>query len=354
MANISLKKRIALEMHRQMKKNNAKLHILNYIMWECTLRCNLKCKHCGSDCKTCSEIPDMPMEDFLKAIDSITPHVDTHKTMIVFTGGEPLMRKDLETIGKELYKREYPWGMVTNGMLLTEERLKSLLNAGLRSVTISLDGMEEDHNWMRGHEDSFANVMRAINLLSQTKNIKWDIVTCVNGRNIHYLPELKDMLCKNGVRKWRLFTIFPVGRAKQYQEFQLSNQDFRHMMDFIKSTRQEGLIRASYGCEGFLGEYEREVRDNFFECIAGIHCASILIDGSISGCTSIRSNFHQGNIYKDDFWDVWENRFEKYRNREWTHKGECANCKMFRYCEGNGMHLYDDNENLLVCHMKRL
>ncbi len=354
MANISIKKRIALEMHRQMKKNNAKLHNLNYIMWECTLRCNLKCKHCGSDCKTCSEISDMPMEDFLKAIDSITPHVDTHKTMIVFTGGEPLMRKDLETIGKELYKREYPWGMVTNGMLLNEERLKSLLNAGLRSVTISLDGMEEDHNWMRGHEDSFTNAMRAINLLSQTKNIKWDIVTCVNGRNIHYLPELKDMLYQNGVRRWRLFTIFPVGRAKQYQEFQLSNQDFRHMMDFIKSTRQEGLIRASYGCEGFLGEYEREVRDNFFECIAGIHCASILIDGSISGCTSIRSNFHQGNIYKDDFWDVWENRFEKYRNREWAHKGECADCKMFRYCEGNGMHLYDDNENLLVCHMKRL
>lgn len=354
MSGISLKKRFALEVNRQISQNNKKLHILSYLFWECTLRCNLHCKHCGSDCKSSSETPDMPAEHFLKVIDSITPHVDTHKTMIVITGGEPLMRKDLELIGTELHKREYPWGMVTNGMLLTEERLKSLVNAGLRSITISLDGMEEDHNWMRGNEHSFRNALRAIQLLSRTNGILWDVVTCVNGKNIHYLPELKDSLYRIGVRNWRLFTIFPVGRAKLHPEFQLSNTQFRDLLEFIKATKQEGLIKANYCCEGFLGEYEGVVRDNFYKCHAGIHNASILNDGSISGCTSIRSNFHQGNIYKDDFWDVWENRFEKYRNREWAHKGECADCKMFRYCEGNGMHLYDDNENLLVCHMKRL
>ncbi|MBQ5876073.1 MAG: radical SAM/SPASM domain-containing protein, partial [Alistipes sp.] len=71
-------------------------------------------------------------------------------------------------------------------------------------------------------------------------------------------------------------------------------------------------------------------------------------------CTSVRRNYHQGNIYNDDFWDVWCNKFEPYRNREWMRKGACADCDMFRYCEGNGMHLRDDDGNLLMCNLERL
>ena len=351
---MNIKKRIILELDRQVRENKKKLHPLHQLFWECTLRCNLKCKHCGSDCKVVAETPDMPAADFLRTIDSITPHVDPHKLMIIFSGGEPLMRNDIEAVGAELYKREYPWGMVSNGMLLTEERLKRLLASGLKSVAVSLDGMQDDHNWMRGNDQSFQNAMRAIRLLARTKNLAWDVVTCVNGRNISYLPAMKDMLYEAGVRNWRLFSIFPLGRAKQYPEFQLSNPDFRAMMDFIKATRKEGKMHASYGCEGFLGDYEGEVRDHLYICNAGISVASILIDGSISACTSIRSKFYQGNIYHDDFWDVWENRFHNYRNREWARQGECADCNMFRYCEGNGMHLHDEDGKLLVCHLKRL
>lgn len=352
-SNLSIRQKAALEIDRIMRNNKKQLHPLNQLFWESTLRCNLSCRHCGSDCKVQSSAPDMPKEDFLKAIDSILPHVDPHKLMVIVSGGEPLMRRDLEEIGAELNRREMPWGMVSNGMLLTADRLHRLISAGLHSATISLDGFENDHNWMRGHRDSFSNAMRAIRLLSQT-NLNWDVVTCVNGRNINYLPELKTMLYDAGVRSWRLFSIFPLGRAKQYPEFQLSNADFRRMLDFIKDTRAEGLVHASYGCEGFLGPYEGLVRDNLYRCSAGITVGSILADGSISACTSIRSNFIQGNIYHDDFWDVWENRFQNYRNREWAHTGECADCKMFRYCEGNGMHLHDDDGKLLVCHYKRI
>lgn len=350
---LSIKQRIALEAERLKRNNLKKLHPLRQLFWESTLRCNLRCLHCGSDCKVVAETPDMPAEDFLRAVDSILPHVDRHKLMIIVSGGEPLMRKDLERVGAELLRREVSWGMVTNGMMLTEERLRGLLKAGMRSVTVSLDGFETEHNWMRGHIDSFHNAMRAIGLLART-NLKWDVVTCVNARTIGYLPELKDMLYEAGVRQWRLFSIFPVGRAKQNPELQLSNAQFRQLMEFIRDARKEGRIHASYACEGFLGEYEGEVRDWLYRCSAGISVASILIDGSISACTSIRSHFYQGNIYQDDFWDVWENRFQNYRNRDWAKQGECADCKAFRYCEGNGMHLHDDDGNLLVCHLKRI
>ena len=79
-----------------------------------------------------------------------------------------------------------------------------------------------------------------------------------------------------------------------------------------------------------------------------------MIDGPISARASIRSNLAQGNIYKDDFIDVWENRYQPYRDRSWMKAGECADCKYFRYCQGNGMHLRDENGELILCHLKRL
>ena len=103
--------------------------------------------------------------------------------------------------------------------------------------------------------------------------MEWDVVTCVNRRNYPRLEQLKDALCETGVRRWRLFTIFPVGRAARYPEFQLDDGDFKGLMDFIQSIRREGRIRASYGCEGFLGSYEGCVRDGFYTCNAGITVA---------------------------------------------------------------------------------
>jgi len=350
----SIRKRIGLEIFRKMRHNNARLHELKTLFWECTLRCNLSCQHCGSDCRSISNQPDMPVADFLKVIDQITPHVNPNRTMIIFTGGEALLRKDLEICGVDLYRRGFPWGIVSNGMVLTAERLKSLLAAGMHSITISIDGFEDAHNWLRNHPKSYSNAFNAVKLLTEVKDIAWDIVTCVNKKNIQSLPEFKEHLIKSGVKNWRIFTIFPVGRAAELPELQLSNEEFTHALNFIRDTRIENRIHLSYGCEGFLGNYEQEVRDHFYTCHAGINVASVLADGSISACPSIRSNFHQGNIYKDDFMDVWNNRFEQFRNREWARKGKCADCSMFRYCEGNGMHLHDNDGNLLVCHYNRI
>lgn len=354
MATLSIRKRLALEIARKIRNNRKELHPLKQLFWECTQRCNLHCKHCGSDCRRISDIPDMPAEDFLRVIDSITPHVNPNEVNVVITGGEPLMRDDLEDIGLSLYRRGYPWGLVSNGLYLTAARLQSLMEAGLHAVTISLDGFADDHNWMRGHPDSYSKAMNAIRMLVHERELVWDVVTCVNRFNYPYLDKLKASLYSIGVRHWRLFTIFPVGRAAEHPEFQLTDEEFTGVMEFIKHARKEKKMHVNYGCEGFLGSYEGDVRDYFFSCNAGVSVGSILADGSISACPSIRSNFSQGNIYKDDFMDVWENRFQPFRNREWMKKGSCADCGFFRYCEGNGMHLRDDKGELLFCHFKRL
>lgn len=353
--HLSVRQWLALKLFKRLHKIRQKEHILDTLFWECTLRCNLQCRHCGSDCKIDTTLADMPAKEFFRVLDNeITPNVNPNKVLVILSGGEVLVRKDIEEIGIKLYRRGYPWGMVTNGMALTRQRLDSLVRAGLHAITVSLDGFEEHHYHIRQNRESFKRAVEAVCMISADKELASDVVTCVTPKLLPRLGEFKEFLYSLGVRQWRVFTIFPVGRAATDSSLQLNDEEFTYLMQFIEETAREGRMAMSYGCEGFLGGYEFKVRKSPFECHAGISVASIRVNGDISGCTSVRGNFTQGNIYRDNFWDVWQNRFERFRNRDWAKKGRCAMCKMWQYCEGNGMHLYDDDGNLLLCHYSRL
>ena len=352
---LDLRHRLALDINNALLKSTRRQHPLEQLFWECTLRCNLSCRHCGSDCRAEAQTPDMPLADFLRVLDDVNAHCEPHSVFVIVTGGEPLMRTDLEECGRGIYDKGFAWGMVTNGFALGEDRFAALRAAGMGSATVSLDGLQESHDWMRGRAHSFEHASRAIRLLAGEKGFVFDVVTCVNQRNYDEPPRIREALIGWGVRAWRLFTVFPMGRAAGDPELQLPNDRFRGLLDFIKATRKEGRIHASYGCEGFLGNYEGEVRDHFYTCEAGITAASILSDGSISACASIRSDYRQGNIYRGDtLMDVWEHGFIPYRDREWMRTGECARCRYFRYCLGGGMHLRDAEGRLLFCHLKRI
>lgn len=116
-APLSIRRRMGLEIFRRLENERTEEHQLKQLFWECTLRCNLHCRHCGSDCKKIAGHPDMPKEDFLRVLDSVSAQNDPHKIFVIITGGEPLMRKDLEECGRAIYERGFPWGMVTNGLL---------------------------------------------------------------------------------------------------------------------------------------------------------------------------------------------------------------------------------------------
>lgn len=352
---LSFRKKLSLNIFTRYVDVQSKLHELSYFFWECTVRCNINCLHCGSDCRSDSTFKDMPADDFLAVTRKVATKYNPNKVMIVITGGEPLLRKDLEYTGLELYKQGYPWGIVTNGYAMTPQRFRSLMDAGMRSITVSLDGFEDSHNWLRGNRNSFRKAVSAIELIVKEKDLVYDVVTCVNQKNINELPDLNNFLAGMGVKKWRVFTICPIGRAKENPDLNISDQQFKQILDFIKAARKNGKIQTSYSCEGYLGNYEGEVRDGFFFCRAGINIGSILADGSICACPNIDHRFIQGNIYKDDFLDVWENRFQSMRNREWTKDGICKDCEVFRYCRGNGIHLRDlDKHDVMRCHYKML
>ena len=119
----------------------------------------------------------------------------------------------------------------------------------------------------------------------------------------------------------------------------LSDSQFVSLMEFIQAKRQEGgSMKVTFSCEGYLGRYEEKVRDIRYFCRAGINIASVLIDGRICACPNID-------------YEVWENRFEAFRKRDWARTGRCKDCKAWRDCLGNGMHNWHNGTGeVLQCH----
>lgn len=338
---------------RSFRRLETKVHELNYLFWECTLRCNLACRHCGSDCFVSSKDQDMPLEDFLKALDTI-PKQD--RLTVVLTGGEPLLRPDIDKIGKEIRHRGYNWSMVSNGFFYTEEMHRRLMGSGMNALTISLDGIGDSHNWMRGNPKSFERALNAISIAAKEKRLDFDVVSCINKRNLPQLEEIFTTLSGLGVKRWRIFTIIPIGRAVQEPDLHLSNEEMVRLMDFIAEKRKKSSpMEVTFSCEGYLGKYEEKVRPVRYFCHAGINIASVLIDGRICACPNIdRDVFSQGNIYKDNLYEVWENKFQPFRNRDWTRKGICKDCRQFKNCLGGGMHnWHGDCSQVLSCHYRR-
>ncbi len=293
----------------------------------------------------------MPFHDFLKAVEPLAQRYPRNTVIVAITGGEPLLRPDLAECGKALREKGLRWGIVTNGMLYDEAKHAKLLAAGLSSITVSLDGLEATHNWLRNHPESFQRALRALRLIALTSGLSYDVVTCVHQRNLPELPQLKELLIENGIKNWRLFTISPIGRAAHNDELQLSRAQVEEVMRFIAETRRENRIHLTFSCEAYTGKYEEQVRDSYFFCRAGINIGSVLINGDISACPNIDRSFVQGNIYQDDLLDVWDNRFQLMRERTWMRTGMCEKCKDFKQCLGGAMHLRPSaNDNILRCY----
>jgi radical SAM protein with 4Fe4S-binding SPASM domain len=184
-----------------------------------------------------------------------------------------------------------------------------------------------------------------------------EVITCVNSKNIDQLEDMHKTLRDIGVNGWRLFTIFPKGRAKQNEELLLNKDLLIRLFSFIKDKRANNQdMHISYSEEGYLGcEFEKEVRDDFFFCGAGINVGSLLADGSYSACPSLDRNWIQGYVDEVSFSEVWETRYKNMRNRKWMRTEGCKSCKKWNKCNGSSLHLWDFKEDRTkVCHYKML
>lgn len=319
-----------------------RLHDLNYLFFEITQRCNLACRHCGSDCAADVSQPDLPAADILAVLAAVKRRHDPARITVALTGGEPLLYPGFFELGAAITALGYPWGMVSNGWAWTPAKVEAARLAGLRTITISLDGPAAVHDWLRGRAGSHAQACAALRLLTVAPWLqKLDVVTCVHRRNLDQLDETRGLLASLGVRHWRLFTVSPIGRAATEPDLLLNRDEFRRLLAWVEAARARPGPVVACSESGYLGVCDTTVRNHPFFCRAGINVAGVMADGAILACPNIDRRFAQGNIRTDDFCEVWEQKYQVFRDRRWLRTGECAGCSEWALCQGNSFHLLD-------------
>ena len=354
-----LKKRLQLRAWSRYLRLASTEHKLRYLFWEATLACNLACLHCGSDCSSGKDTRhELTTEEIIGGLESIAARYDPKDIMVGITGGEPLLRRDLFTVTGRIAALGFAWGMVTNGFAMTKEAIERCRATGMRTVTVSIDGLRDDHDWLRQNNKSFDRAVGAMRALRDESFLSsLEIATSVSRRIVDKLPDIYAFVEKEGVREWRLITLFPGGRARGSDDLLLRPDDYRKLYTFVRDVRIAcPPMHVSVDEEGFLGcEFEREVRDAFYSCRAGIEIGGILAHGEISACPSVSRRLVQGNVRKGSFADCWENGFQRFRDRRWMRQGICKDCAQWWICQGNSLHLWNvDSNGPDVCHFNCL
>ncbi len=337
------------------KKTLAKEPFLRNLFWETTLKCNANCLHCGSRAGTNVKYDDeLTTEEIKNAFKVIAEKHDVSQVVINVTGGEPLLRKDLFEVMEYAVGLGYQWVITTNGSLINDEIIEKFRKTKLGGISLSIDGTSDTHNAFRKFPNAYEKTIESMKKLKEANlSCVLMITTVVHKKNIDELEELYNVIKDLHIDIWRIVNMDPIGRALDNGDLSLSKEDFKRVLDFVKQKRKEANFSITWGCSHYLGlEYDQDVRELPFICIAGLTTASILYNGDIFVCPSVerRPELIQGNIKKDNFIDVWNNEFKWFRNLDSRKCEECSKCEDWKYCLGDAVHTWDfDNNKPRLC-----
>ena len=324
---------------------------LRQLFLELTLQCNEHCFHCGSSCGA-APCEQLSLEEYRRILDEVKEDFDIRKIQLCITGGEPLLRPDFFEIMGYAHDLGYRWGMTSNATLITKEVAHRLAECGMRTISVSIDGLPETHDRLRGLRGGYDMAMRGIqNLINEKAFSNVQVTTVVNHGNIDELDKLFSIMDKLDIDSWRVINLEPIGRALLRPELMCTEEDYRRLFRFIREKREAGYP-VEYGCSHYLGpELEGELRDWYWLCNAGIYTASIMANGDIGACLDIerRPETIQGNIRTQRFRDVWEQRFELFRRDLCEGSDYCRDCAHAGHCRGGAHHSwnYDKNEPMI-------
>lgn len=321
---------------------------LKNLFLELTLRCNERCIHCGSRCGEHDRVNELSKEQYRKILDDVKRDFGVKQVELDITGGEPLLRRDFFDIMSYANSLGFRWGMTSNATLINDDIAHGLHECGMKTISVSIDGLESTHDSLRGVNGAFSGAMRGIDALIRHGGFQSiQVTTVVNHRNFSELDELFDMLCKIDIDSWRVINIEPIGRALDSPDLMLTKDEYRQMFDFIREKRLQGYP-LTYGCSHYLGtEYERQVRQWYFLCNAGIYTASIASNGDILACLDIerRPELVQGNILRDSLKEIWQNKFKIFRGDLSDLNEKCRACDSCEFCHGGAHHSWDYDLN---------
>ena len=294
-----------------------------------------------------SQHPDFPTEEAFRVIDDIISYA---KPVIVLSGGEPLLRKDVFDIARYGTEKGLRMCLATNGTLVTDEICEKIKASLIRIVSLSLDGSSEDvHDDFRNQKGAFSGTINAARLFKK-HGIEFIVNSSFTKRNQGDIQKVYKLAKELGATAWYMFMIVPTGRGEEIMNELISKEDYEELLEWhyqMEKGEKDMLVRPTCAPHYYriVLQKSKEEKEKFERrtlkfstggakgCIAGQLISLIDVDGNVLPCSYFPKS--AGNIRQKTFKEIWEDSelFKELRDFK-KYKGKCGSCEYINVCGG--------------------
>jgi mycofactocin biosynthetic radical S-adenosylmethionine protein MftC len=318
-----LKKAWCLALHRA-----GRLAPSSFVLWIATYRCNSQCPFC--EAQGGQPGPNELTTDEARAFLDDLPRMGARRLLI--SGGEPLMRRDLPALLEYAQRRSITPALLSNGFAV-RERWEEINRFRYFLYMTSLDGIEEDHDRLRG-AGSFKRALEAIEMFASIGVGTRVVKTVVHRGNLARLPELAACLESSAATDWQLTPAMEIGRARGQEAYRLSAQEWESLIQFVSRSRNRGKLTVEFPhSHAYLHCLTGALGNRPVFCGAGLTRCAVMPNGDVLACgQAYDAAPSEGNIRQTPLSEIWKHGFARFRR--FDKPSGCGGCEFWSACQG--------------------
>ena len=332
---------------------------IRLVAWETTRNCNLACMHCRASATHGPFSGELDTRASFRLLDQIA---EVGEPIIILTGGEPLLMPDIFDIAKYGTNKGLRMVMAPNGTLITKNNAKQMADAGIKRISVSLDGStKESHDRFRGVEGAFEGALHGIGL-AKDAGIEFQINTTITKTNLNEIPKIQELAINLGAVAHHIFLLVPTGRGKYIVDQEITATEYEHTLNWFYDQREKTPLQLKATCaphyyrilrqrakkEGKSVTFKTHGMDAFTRgCLAGTGFCFISHRGIVQPCGFL--NINCGDITQTSFADIWNvsDVFLSLRNFN-NLKEKCGKCEYKKVCGGCRARAYEATGDFLA------
>lgn len=329
------------------------------VAWEITRNCNLACIHCRASATNGPYEGELDTSTALRLLDEIA---EVGSPIIILTGGEPLLRKDIFEIARHGTQSGLRMVMAPNGTLITEAIAEKMKESGIQRISISIDGAtKESHDAFRGVAGALEGALRGIDLAKQA-GIEFQINTTITHANLDQITQIQDLAVELGAVAHHIFLLVPTGRGKYILDQEIDAEEYERTLDWFYDRHGHTSMQLKATCaphyyrilrqrakqEGKQVTFKTHGLDAVTRgCLAGTGFCFISHRGTVQPCGFL--SLECGDITRSSFADVWKHSEVFTTLRDFGKlKGKCGDCEYKRVCGGCRARAYEATGDFLA------
>lgn len=337
----------------------SKRESLRLVAWETTRNCNLACLHCRASAAHGPFSGELDTQAATRLLDQIA---EVGEPIVILTGGEPLLRPDIFEIARYGTQKGLRMVMAPNGTLITETIVRQMLDAGIKRISVSVDGATRDsHDRFRGVDGAFDGALRGIQL-AKDAGLEFQINTTITKTNLDEIPLIQDLAVELGAVAHHIFLLVPTGRGKYIVDQEITAAEYERTLNWFYEQREKTPLQLKATCaphyyrilrqrakqEGHTVTFKTHGLDAVTRgCLGGTGFCFVSHTGVVQPCGFLDINC--GNVTQTSFVDIWNHSdvLVALRNSK-NLKGKCGKCEFIKVCGGCRARAYEATGDFLT------